>query len=92
MRAQTGFRFSASREVAMAWIDDKSWSKPGETSLSAGRTLYWLATIIAAVMVVFAAADFFIGWAQGAPILRIFAFVAAAAVWLIGRACRALLT
>jgi hypothetical protein len=89
MRAQTGFRFSASREVAMAWIDDKSWSKP---SLSVGRTLYWLATIIAAVMVVFAAADFFIGWAQGAPILRIFAFVAAAAVWLIGRALRALLT
>jgi hypothetical protein len=76
----------------MAWTDDKSWRQPGETPPSAGRTLYWLATIIAAIIVVFAVADFFIGWAQGAPILRIFAFVAAAAVWLIGRALRALLT
>ena len=57
-----------------------------------GRTLYWLATIVAALMVVFAIADFFIDWAHGAPILRIFAFVAAAAVWLIGRALRALLS
>jgi hypothetical protein len=56
------------------------------------HSLYWLATIIAVVMVVFAVADFFVGWAQGAPILRIFAFIAAAAVWLIGRALRALLT
>jgi hypothetical protein len=76
----------------MTWIDDKSRWGPGETSLSAGRALYWLATIIAAVMVVFALADFFIGWAQGAPILRIFALIAAAAVWLIGRVLRALLT
>jgi hypothetical protein len=71
----------------MALIDE-----PDEIELSVGRILYWLATIIAAVMVVFAIADFFIGWAQGTPILRIFAFIAAAAVWLIGRALRALLT
>jgi hypothetical protein len=75
----------------MAWIDDESRWEPGET-LNAGRTLYWLATIIAAIMVVFALADFFIAWAQGAPILRIFALIAAAAVWLIGRVLRALLT
>jgi hypothetical protein len=37
----------------MAWTDDKSWRQPGETPLSAGRTLYWLATIIAAIIVVF---------------------------------------
>jgi hypothetical protein len=48
----------------MASIHDESWWESGETSLSAGRTLYWLATIIAAVMVIFAVADFFIGWAQ----------------------------
>jgi len=77
----------------MAWIDDddKPW-QPDEIELSVGRILYWLATIIAVAMVVFAVADFFIGWAQRTPILRIFAFVAAAAVWLIGRALRALLT
>ena len=83
----------AAREAAMAWTnnDDARW-EGGETPLNAGRTLYWLATIVAALLVVFAIADFFIGWAQGAPILRIFAFVAAAAVWLIGRALRALLS
>ena len=54
--------------------------------------LYWLTTIIAALMFVFAVADFFISWAQGAPIVRVFALVASAAVWLIGRALRALLT
>jgi hypothetical protein len=50
-----------------------------------------LATIIAAIMVIFAVADLFIGWAQGAPIVRIVALVAAAIVWLIGRFCRSLL-
>jgi hypothetical protein len=42
-------------------------------------------------MLVFAVADFFIGWTQGTPILRIFAFIAAVVVWLIGRICRSLL-
>jgi hypothetical protein len=72
----------------MAWIDDEAPWEPGETGLRAGRTLYWLATIIAVVIVVFALADFFISWAQGAPIVRVFAFITAAAVWLIGRICR----
>jgi len=34
---------------------------------------------------------FFISWAQGTPIVRVFGLVAAAVVWLIGRAVRALL-
>jgi len=46
---------------------------------------------IAGVMVIFAVADFFLGWVQGAPIIRIVALAAAAIVWLIGRICRALL-
>jgi hypothetical protein len=83
---------AAAGEVAMARIHDESWWEPGETSLSVGRTLYWLATIIAAVMVMFAVADFFVGWAQGAPIVRIVALGAAVIVWLIGRFCRALLS
>ena len=36
--------------------------------MNVGRTLYWLATIVAALILVFALADFFTGWAQGAPI------------------------
>jgi hypothetical protein len=66
------------------------WRETG--GLNPGRTLYWLATIIAALIVVFALGDFFISWAEGAPIVRIFAFIAAAAIWLIGRACRAALS
>jgi hypothetical protein len=77
----------------MASIDDKdTWPETGESGLNAGRTLYWLATSIAALIVVFALADFFISWAQGAPIVRIFAFIAAITVWLIGHACRAVLS
>jgi len=76
----------------MAWIDDESRWESSETGFGVGRTLYWLTTTIAAIIVVFAVADFFISWAQGAPIVRVFAFMAAALVWLIGRACRALLS
>jgi hypothetical protein len=41
--------------------------------------------------VIFAVADFFISWAQGVPIVRMVALTTAAAIWLIGRACRAVL-
>jgi hypothetical protein len=78
----------------MAWIDeidDKEWQEHSGTGLHAGPTLYWLATIIAALIVVFAVADLLISWAQGTPIVRVVAFVAAAGVWLVGRICRALL-
>jgi hypothetical protein len=60
----------------MAWIDDESRWESGETGFGVGRTLYWLTTTIAAIIVVFAVADFFISWAQGAPIVRVFAFMA----------------
>jgi|SRR6516164_8326581 hypothetical protein len=83
---------AASREAAMTWTnhDDVRW-EPGETELTAGRIFYWLTTLVAALMLIFAVADFFISWAQGTPIVRVFALVAAAGVWLIGRAVRALL-
>lgn len=76
----------------MAWIDDEWWEhgERGQTEPSAGRTLYWFATIIAAVIVLFVVADVFISWAQGAPTVRIVALIAAVVVWLIGCICRAL--
>jgi hypothetical protein len=43
-------------------------------------------------MFVFVVGDFFISWAQGTPIVRVFALGVAASVWLIGRALRALLS
>jgi hypothetical protein len=64
----------------------------GPTKLTAGRVFYWLATITAALMFVFVVGDFFISWAQGTPIVRVFALGVAASVWLIGRALRALLS
>ena len=73
----------------MAWINENDARWEGE--LNAGRVIYWLTTTIAVLIVIFAVADFFINWAEGAPILRIFAFIAAALVWLIGRICRSLL-
>jgi hypothetical protein len=84
---------ATAREAAMAWTnnDDVRW-EPGETELTAGRIFCWLTTIVAALMLVFAVADFFISWAQGTPIVRVFALVAAVVVWLIGRAVRALLS
>ena len=77
----------------MAWTNNRDvrW-EPGEIELTAGSIIYWLTTIIAALMFVFAIADFFISWAQSTPIVRVFALVTAAAVWLIGRALRALLS
>jgi hypothetical protein len=75
----------------MAWIDDEARWEPRESGPGAGRMLFWLATIVAAIILVFAVADFFISWAQGAPIVRVVAFVAALAVWLIGWIFRALL-
>jgi hypothetical protein len=73
----------------MTWIDDQRWG-PEDEGLSPGRTLHALAIVVAAVIVIFTVADLFSSWAQGAPIVRIFAFIAAAIVWLIGRLCRAL--
>ncbi len=75
----------------MAVINDHSRWQAGEGRLSPGRALYWLATIAAAIIVIFAVADFFISWAQGVPIVRMVALTTAAAIWLIGRACRAVL-
>ena len=69
--------------------NDARWN--GGDALNAGRVIYWLTTTIAVLIVIFAVADFFVNWAEGAPILRIFAFIAAALVWLIGRICRSLL-
>jgi hypothetical protein len=75
----------------MAWIDHKDdrW-EPDERGLTTGDVLYWLATIIAALMVVFVVADLAISWAQGQPILRLFALLTALLIWLFGRACRAM--
>jgi hypothetical protein len=42
-------------------------------------------------MVIFVAGDFLISWAQGYPILRVVALIAAIVIWLVGRTCRSLM-
>ncbi len=71
--------------MASFYDDDGIW-KPRRFWI--GRGLYWLATVIAALMVVFIIGDLAISWGQGQPILRVFALLMALLVWLIGRACR----
>ncbi len=67
--------------------DDGGW-RPSERGFRVGRALYWLATTIAVLMVIFVIGDFFISWAQDRPILRVFALFIAVLVWLIGWALR----
>jgi hypothetical protein len=73
----------------MIWLyhEDAPW-EPENRGPGAGRVLYWLASTIAAVILVFAIVDFFTSWAEGHPILHVAGFAAAAVVWLIGRLCR----
>jgi hypothetical protein len=76
----------------MFWLyhEDASW-EPEDRSPGAGRVLYWLASAVAVVILVFAIADFVISVAQGHPILHIVGFAAAGVIWLIGRLCRSFL-
>ena len=75
----------------MVWTDhEDDGSEPADRGLHAGNVLYRLATIVAALIVIFVIADLIISWAQGQPILRIFALLTALLVWLIGRVCRSI--
>jgi hypothetical protein len=78
----------------MTWIyNGQVWWEPGaEPSpwVSPGLIFYWLATIVAVLMLIFVFANLFISWAQGRPILEIVALIAAVIIWFIGQACRSL--
>ena len=73
----------------MVWTDhEDDGLDPTDRGLHAGNILYWLATIVAGLIVIFVIAELAISWAQGQPILRIFALLTALLVWLMGRICR----
>jgi hypothetical protein len=64
----------------------------GQSSeIVASSVFYWLTTAVAGLIVIFVAGDFFISWAQGYPVLRVIALIAAVVIWLIGRTCRSLM-
>ena len=56
-----------------------------------GQTLYWSATAVAVVIVLWAALIFFYGLSQGQPIVPIAGLSCAVIIWLLGRGCRYLL-
>jgi hypothetical protein len=80
------------RKVAMTSFkhEDGSWEPSDNRVIRVGRVIYWLATSVAVLMVIFVIGDLYISWAQDRPILRVFALLIALLVWLIGRACRSL--
>ena len=68
----------------MVWTDhEDDGLDPTDRGLHAGNILYWLATIVAGLIVIFVIAELAINWAQGQPILRIFALLTALLVWLM---------
>ena len=78
----------------MIWMNDKdAWRQSSETVAGSGRVFYWywLTTVVAGLIVILVAGDFFISWAQGNPILRVVPLIAAIVIWLIGRTCRSLM-
>ena len=71
-------------------VDDGDWEPCDNRVNRVVRVVYWLATSVAFLIVIFVIGDLYIGWAQDRPILRVFALLIAVLVWLIGRACRSL--
>jgi hypothetical protein len=53
-----------------------------------GELIYWVATIVAGLIVVFVAWDYVYNIAEGDPVIPIFPLLCAGAIWLAGRACR----
>lgn len=56
-----------------------------------GNFLYWAATIIAGLIVLFDVSNFFESYSQGDPVIPIAGLVFAIIIWLIGRGCRLVL-
>lgn len=55
-------------------------------SAQLGKFVYWAATMLAVLILVLAAASYFAN--ANMPIIRLPALLLAAAIWLIGWACR----
>ena len=53
-----------------------------------GELLYWMATILAGLIVVVVLTGYFSNAAAGEPIIPVVALLLAGAIWLIGWVCR----
>jgi hypothetical protein len=59
-----------------------------EREASLGRALYWIATIIAGLIVVVVVAGYMSNADEGVPFISITALMLAGAIWLAGWICR----
>ena len=54
----------------MIWKNNKdAWTQSSETVAGSVHVFYWLTTVVAGLIVILVADDFFMSWAQGYPIL-----------------------
>jgi len=56
--------------------------------MRAGSAVFWVATVIAGLILLWVASDYFYGLSAGFPVLNISALVFAVVIWLIGLFCR----
>ena len=56
-----------------------------------GETLYWTATVIAGLIVVWVVWTYVFNTESGYPVFPVVALLLAGAIWLVGRACRYML-
>lgn len=59
-----------------------------EMAARLGEALYWTATIFVVLIVVWIVWGYMYNASRGDPIIPIVALLFAAAIWLVGRACR----
>jgi hypothetical protein len=66
----------------------------GESAMAAswGEVIYWAATIIASLIVVFVVWGYVQNTDEGYPVIPIVPLLFAGAIWLAGRACRNVFT
>ena len=56
--------------------------------MKVGNALFWLGTFFAAVILLWAAADYLYNLSDNYPVLNITAVVVAGAIWILGLLCR----
>ncbi len=62
-----------------------------EPETSMGGAFYWGASMLAGLLIVLAAINYFYDISEGVPIIPIVPLVIAGVIYLIGRSCRAVL-
>jgi TRAP-type C4-dicarboxylate transport system permease small subunit len=60
--------------------------------MKVGNALFWLASLFAALILLWTASDYFSNLGESYPVLNVPAVLLAGAIWLVGLLCRHALT